>query len=928
MRKGYLLLALHAHLPYIRHPEYDRGILEERWLFEAITECYFPLYQMLEKLQADRVNFALTFSISPTLLTMLTDPMLQERYQNYLTTQQQLAESEVVRTAGQTEFHPLALMYRQRIEQVMASCSKAGGFGSLFVEALKGYQEKGLVEVITCAGTHGFLPLMSGAEAWRAQIIAAQSLYRSYFGCLPRGMWLPECGYTPEISPVLKECGVGYFFGETHALEYASPKPLYGVYAPVYTPDGTAVFGREQRLARQVWDSKTGYPGDYYYREFYRDIGYDLDLNYLRPFLPAGDIRLDTGFKYYRITGPDDHKEPYHPELARGQVEAHVAHFLSECRQQIDRQAGEMDRPPAVAAPYDAELFGHWWFEGPWWLDSLCRKLAVKPDLEMITPSEYLRRHPVNQVVEVPMSTWGQGGYNYYWLNPQNDWIYRHLHRAERRMTLLADLYPEATGLTARALNQAARELLLAQSSDWAFILKAGTVTEYAVQRFKNHLGRFSLLEQMIQGDIDEDSLNRLEEMDKIFPGLDYRIYRRHQQVACNLKQKRIIILSWEFPPKTVGGLGRHVYDISRFLTGLGNEVHVITAPAEGMADYQLMEGVHVHRVTSDLSSRNDFLTWVGQLNRAMITTAGRVIEQGGAFDLIHAHDWLVQQAGATLRERYRLPLVATIHATEHGRNQGIHNQLQQQIHQVERQLVRGADCLICCSRYMAREVAELFDIDRKSIRVIPNGVEPTLLGVTGFSRSDDFATAGMNLLFMGRLVPEKGVQILLEALARLAPQFPQVKLKVAGQGYYREFLGQLAHRLGIADKVDFVGFVDGAERNRLIRSARVAVFPSLYEPFGIVALEGMAGQIPVIVSDTGGLAEVVEHGVDGFKVTPGQADELAYYIGLLLEYPGIGRELSQKAWEKVNANYNWQQIALATMEVYDQAVKMKEKVV
>jgi 1,4-alpha-glucan branching enzyme len=931
MSEGYLTLVLHAHLPFVRHPE-KPGLLEERWLFEAITECYVPLIMAFERLIKDGVHFRITLSLSPPLITMLNDPLLQKRYVQHITNLIRLAESEMVRNSKDPDLLPLAEMYHGYFKKVRHAFTE--DYGGNILLPFRSLQALGVLEVITCCATHGYLPLMRTHEARRAQVQVAVELYSEVFGRPPLGIWLPECGYAPGVDVILREFGLRYFFVETHGISYADPSPRYGVYAPVYCQSGVAAFGRDPTSSKQVWDRHTGYPGQSDYREFYRDIGHDLDLDYLAPYLPDGTVRCDTGLKYYRITGLDLDKEPYRPERAAARTAVDAEDFVLNTEAQIDRLSAEMDQPPVVVAPYDAELYGHWWFEGPLWLEHVCRQVHSRQSgLTMVTPSDYLGKKIKNQVVKVAASSWGEGGYNQVWLNPANDWIYRHLHRAETTMVDLADLLPDEDGYRKRVLNQAARELLLAQSSDWAFILKTGTTVEYASQRIDGHVSHFfELVEALTHGKVELDVLKKMEEEDKIFPDLDYRIYSRYYSlsragravVKKGGSSKKILMLSWEFPPKTVGGLARHVYDLSRALADMGESVYVLTCPVEGTPSYELVQGVHVYRVEQKDLTATDFMRWVGQLNGAMVCL-GRTLSQDIAFDLVHAHDWLVGDAGAALQNELGLPLVATIHATEYGRQRGIHNELQQSIHTREGDLAARAQAVIVCSHYMEAEVRKLFGVTQEKLIAIPNGVDPANMGaprqITPEARKFDHAREKL-VLFVGRLVPEKGAQVLLEAFQILLAQNQNIKLIIGGAGTYEFFLKNLACELGVADKVLFPGFLNETRRNRYLKEADVAVFPSLYEPFGIVALEAMASHVPVIVSDTGGMREVVEHGIDGYKVPPGRADHLAYYIMEILKNPGLARELTARAWKKVLTVYDWHAIGLKTLEAYRKAAE------
>ena len=309
------------------------------------------------------------------------------------------------------------------------------------------------------------------------------------------------------------------------ALSESDPRPVYGVYAPIACESGVAAFGRDPDSSKQVWSADEGYPGDFWYRDFYRDIGFDLDYDYVRPYLPPTGQRIHTGLKYHRITGKTDQKEPYDPERARSRVQEHADHFVETRLGQVAWLARQMERPPIVVCPYDAELFGHWWFEGPWWLEMVFRRLAETPDLEAVTPGDDLARHPTIQRATPATSTWGWKGYNEVWLSGSNDWIYRHLHAAADRLHALCRRYPSADERTRRVLTQALRELLLAQASDWAFMMSRDTTVEYAVRRTKDHLLRCQrLCAEVEQGSIDELRLAALEDTDNLFPALDYRV--------------------------------------------------------------------------------------------------------------------------------------------------------------------------------------------------------------------------------------------------------------------------------------------------------------------------------------------------------------------------------------------------------------------
>lgn len=524
MHKGYLCIVLHSHLPFVRHPEYE-DFLEEDWLYEAITETYIPIILVLERLLNDKVDFRLTMSLTPTLISMLQDGLLQERYLKHINRLIELAHKEVERTRWQPEFNHLANVYLGRFYESRHTFER---YNRDLVRAFKAFQDAGKLEIITCGATHGYFPLMENVRpSIRAQVAVAVSHYESVFGRKPKGIWLPECGFHPGYDEILKEAGIKYFFTDAHGVLHGTPRPKYGVFAPVYCKSGVACFARDLESSKQVWSSIEGYPGDYYYREFYRDIGFDLDYDYIRPYIHPDGVRINTGIKYYRISGGDE-KRPYEPYAAQQKAAEHAGNFMFNRQRQVEYLYDFIKQKPIIVSPYDAELFGHWWYEGPMWLEFLMRKIAFDQDtISMITPSEYLEEHPRNQVITPSLSSWGWKGYNEMWLQGPNDWVYRHLHAASERMTDMARTFPDTNGLLRRAMNQALRELLLAQSSDWAFIMGTGTHPSYAVKRTKDHLLRFNrLYEDVKANSVDPEWLSDIEYKDNIFPNIDYKVHQ------------------------------------------------------------------------------------------------------------------------------------------------------------------------------------------------------------------------------------------------------------------------------------------------------------------------------------------------------------------------------------------------------------------
>ena len=323
--KGYFALVLHAHLPFVRHPEYER-FLEEDWFFEALTETYLPLLDVFEGLERDGIHFRVTMSLTPPLLSMMTDPLLQKRFVRYLDERLIAIEGELKRTKDDTYFNPVVHYYKKHFERLREQFVE-----QYELDVTRGFRrlmENGYLEIITCGATHGYLPLLATQEeSLYAQLSMAVRTHERILGRKPKGIWLAECGYTPGVDRLLAEFGIEFFFVDSHGLLDASPSPKYGVHTPVRTPNGPAAFGRDFESSKQVWSAEEGYPGDGIYREFYRDAGFDVQEPHIESILHAG-IKNFTGLKYHRITGEGDWKEPYHPEWASERAAEHAGNFL------------------------------------------------------------------------------------------------------------------------------------------------------------------------------------------------------------------------------------------------------------------------------------------------------------------------------------------------------------------------------------------------------------------------------------------------------------------------------------------------------------------------------------------------------------------------------------------------------------------------
>jgi glycosyltransferase involved in cell wall biosynthesis len=390
-----------------------------------------------------------------------------------------------------------------------------------------------------------------------------------------------------------------------------------------------------------------------------------------------------------------------------------------------------------------------------------------------------------------------------------------------------------------------------------------------------------------------------------------------------------VLMLAWEYPPRIIGGLARVVGSLSEQLAHTGWDVHVVTCDHPGSAEHETVGQVHVHRVKTQTDTTPDFLTWVNRLNFGLLQYA-IPLHRENPFSIIHAHDWMVTDSAWVMKASYDLPLVATIHATEAGRMHGIHNDLQRYIHQAEWRLTYESWSVIVNSAHMSAELQYSFTLPANKTIVIPNGTDPEAFAFAFEPSSfrNSFAAPDEKLiLFVGRLVVEKGVQVLLSAAPKILSAWPNTKILIVGTGYYQDELKKQAYHLGIQNQVNFLGYVSDEELKKLYRIADVVCIPSLYEPFGIVALEGMAAKVPVVTSDTGGLSDFVEHMVTGVTTYTGDSGSLSWGILEVLRNSDLAARLVAEAYRRIKQTYNWQAIARRTSEVYVKVIsEAKEK--
>lgn len=534
---GSLAIVLHAHLPWVRAPEHPRS-LEERWFHEALWESYLPLVDVFERLVDDGVISPVTVSVSPPLAAMFADSLLRQRFVAHLDRLDALLDREIIRTTSLPDFAQVVTFYRERLRRVRSTWMRIGGD---VLAALVRLERAGAIELLTTCVTHAYLPALTSVSV-RAQIEIGLRAFEVFAGHRPRGLWLPECGYDPSLAKEIVRANVKYTVLDAHGVELAEPRPPAGIFEPILAPGGVAFFGREPQASRDVWSRRVGYPGHPDYRDFYRDIGFDLEASQLAGEVGPNGTRLMTGLKYHRVTGVGIDKQVWNPERAEARARMDAEHFVAERGRAIAARQ-DLHGRSIVVAPFDAELFGHWWFEGPIFLEHVLRTLAARKnetDVVASTLGEYLLRNPELVVAEPMASSWGEGGFGDAWLGRSLDvhadtdmtpaQLIRHLRHAEKTVRRIVTTRGHVTGVAGQAIDQAIVELLLLESSDWGFMLRRGDMARYATGRVRAHASRVERLCRLVDRDWisveDERWIMRLREHDPFLRQLDGRRLR------------------------------------------------------------------------------------------------------------------------------------------------------------------------------------------------------------------------------------------------------------------------------------------------------------------------------------------------------------------------------------------------------------------
>ncbi len=560
--KGYLQIVLHSHLPFVlSHGRWPHGA---DWIFEAAAETYIPIIQILHKAESENIPLKLTIAISPVLAEQLNHITFPEQFVSYIRMKLTSAQEDERYYNDIDDFErvKLAQFWQDFYTRVLHDFREIEGD---ILGEFKKYQEKEMIEIITCAATHGYLPLLGTDNSVYAQLAVAKQVHRKHFGCEPKGIWLPEAAYRPRyewVPPVGKDksprlrkgieeflynLDIGYFFVDSHLLKggkaigvyidrFEALKKLWAQFEKQYKPreeiprspykpylcsskDGecaTPFYTRDPETGFQVWSGEYGYPGNPAYLDFHKK-------------------HYPGGHRYWRVTHPQAdlaEKELYHPEWIQNTLAEQAHHFVSLCEDIVKENISDATKfPPIISAPFDAELFGHWWFEGPRWLLELANMLNKNELVEMTRGWEYMEKYPPSEVIQLPEGSWGQGGFHYIWLNDWTTWTWEHIYEAERIMRDFANRFGkgEPSPRLKRVLAQMGRELLLLESSDWQFLISTWSARDYAEQRVTFHWEKFNevrkIAELLFDGKEPSAGLWRelelLEAQDDIFPKID-----------------------------------------------------------------------------------------------------------------------------------------------------------------------------------------------------------------------------------------------------------------------------------------------------------------------------------------------------------------------------------------------------------------------
>lgn len=527
MTIGYFGLVLHGHIPWCKKSgTWPAG---EEWLFEAMAETYIPMLNILRELNKNGIKTAITINITPILAEQLADDYMKQRFTEYMESLISRAKADIIRFDNNPQRKMIAEYHLKNLEKVLDTFYD--NYYRDILGSFKWLQDEGMIELITCGATHGFLPLMNSDSGLFSQIQTAVDTHKKYFNNEPKGIWIPECAYRPKeykdgklresVDYWLKNSGIEYFFVDSHGIldaEMIEQKNSIGLNTNFgyKLETDVCVFGRNKNTSRQVWDAKIGYPGNEQYREFHKKDH-------------------ESGLHYWRITNKEygqNQKELYNIKLANQKIEQHAYHFTSVLENELKQFSETHNIAGIITSPYDFELYGHWWMEGIEWLKLVFELIFNNENIEMITISDYIAKYQKDfSVISMGTSSWGEGGQFQVWKNPEHGWIWSYINGAIKEFENILKRIPDPNEWHTRILNQIARELLLMEGSDWPFLLYTEQAKEYANQRFHHHHQRFNKLIWAAKDFNDKkrlsmQNLEEIESIDSCFPNINLEYFR------------------------------------------------------------------------------------------------------------------------------------------------------------------------------------------------------------------------------------------------------------------------------------------------------------------------------------------------------------------------------------------------------------------